>query len=115
VTDATGRAQDQGRRHRRKGSPTPETTSLLADWYSALRDELRAVTVELRGALPDPGLLPDVQPERIRPKLSERVELVRLGVMVANALGTEVDERPIEDRGATPPRRRRGRVDFGPD
>lgn len=108
MTDAAGRPQDQGRRHRRKGSPTAETTSLLADWYSTLRDELRAVTVELRGKVPDPGLLPGVPQDPIRPKLNERVELVRLGVMVANALGTEVDPRPqAEAAPASRPRRRK--------
>ncbi len=113
MTDAAGRAQDQGRRHRRKGSPSPETASLLAEWQEALRDELRAVTVELRGAMPDPGLLPDPDAKPIRPGLTQRTELVRLGVMVANALGTEVDRRPAEPTVQSTRPRRRSRVDYG--
>jgi hypothetical protein len=113
VTDATGRAQDQGRRHRRKGSPSPETSSLLADWYEALRDELRTVTVELRGTLPDPGLLPDPDAQPVRPALSRRNELVRHGVICATALGTEVDRRPAEPTVQSTRPRRRSRVDYG--
>ncbi|HEV8282333.1 MAG TPA: hypothetical protein VGQ02_10760 [Candidatus Limnocylindrales bacterium] len=113
MTDATGRAQDQGRRHRRKGSPSPETASLLADWQDTLRTELRAVTVELRGKVQPGGLLPDAGEVIERPSLTQRVELVRLGVMVANALGTEVDRRPAEPTMQSTRPRRRSRVDYG--
>ena len=114
MTDV-GRAQDQGRRHRRKGAPSAETTSLLAEYQAAMRSELRAVLGELRGKLPDPGLgLVNGEPER--PNLTDRMRLWDLAIKIGRELGTEVDDRPANE-GAQPATRRkwrRARVDYGP-
>lgn len=83
-----------------------------------MRSELRDLLAELRGKLPDPGLLPDAGPaEPVRPNLTERTRLWDLAIKVARELGTEVD---ANDDGRSPqappppsgPRRRR--VDYGP-
>ena len=107
-----GRLATQGKSHKRKGAPSAETASLLAEWQETLRTELRAVTVELRGKVPDPGLgIVPVAAER--PQLTDRIRLVELGVKVATALGTEVDRRPPEPETGPARPRRRARVDYG--
>jgi hypothetical protein len=118
VTDAPGRPQDQGRRHRRKGSPTAETATLLAQYQAAMRAELRSLLTDIRGKLPDPGLgLIETDPER--PALSERARMWDLAIRVARELGTEVDQPDTGRPAETPPPpsgpRRRGRIDYGPD
>lgn len=114
----TGRPQDQGRPHRRRGAPSPETASLLLAYRAAMRAELRAVLDELRGK-PKPaglGLLPEAAVELERPSIEGRVRLWDLGIKLGRELGAEVDEPPAggasEGAGSARPRRRR-RVDFG--
>lgn len=82
-----------------------------------MRDELRAVLVELRGAEPAPGLdLTGVAVGPQRPKLDVRIRLWDLAIKVGRELGTAVDPSPPTS-GAAPagPTRRRSRIDFGPD
>lgn len=122
MADEAGRPQDQGRRHRRGGAPSAETTSLLADYQAAMRTELRALLDDLRGHVPDPGLhlLDDAiargdVAERIRPALKERVPMWDLAIKLGRELGTEVDGSPAT-AAAQPPAtrpRRRARPDFG--
>jgi hypothetical protein len=115
VTDEVGRAQDQSRRHRRKGAPSTETATLLAQSQAAMRAELRTLLVDLGGKLPDPGLGLGGPPELVRPPLKERIPMWDLAIKLGRELGTEVDESPpIETRNPeSPTRRRRGKVDFG--
>ncbi len=119
---AGGRPQDQGRTHRRRGRPSAETSSLLADYQAAMRDELRDVLGELRGKPPAAGLLDDPAnpPAPVRPPLTERARLWDLAIKVGRELGTEVDVTPAAGEAgpaqpAGPRKWRRGRVDFGPD
>jgi hypothetical protein len=115
VTDAPGREQDQGRRHRRKGAPSPETASLLAEYQAAMRAELRATLVELRGKLPPPGLdLTGAPPVAERPSLNDRGKLWDLAIKLATQLGTEVDPAPARTaEGPRPRPRRAARIDYG--
>jgi hypothetical protein len=109
------RPQDQGRAHRRARKPTAADASLLAEWQDAMRTELRAVIVELRGTVEPTGLLPGVEPIVKRPSLADRARYVDLGVKLSTALGTAVDLAPgptsiVVGPGKGP---KRGRVDFG--
>lgn len=116
MTDAAGRPQDQDRPHRKRAQPSPETASLLAEYQASMRSELRAVLAELRGKLPDPGLgLINAEPER--PNLTDRMRLWDLAIKLGRELGTEVDDRPIEEgaQPAAPRKWRRARVAFGPE
>jgi len=118
VSEATGRPQDQGRRHRRKGSPSSETTSLLASYQAAMRDELRDVLRELKGTVQPTGLLDSeftTSEVRARPPLTERMKLWDLAIKVGRELGTEVDGSAATAAAQPPaPRKRsRARVDFG--
>lgn len=111
-----GRAQDQGRRHRRRGSPSAETASLLAEYQEAMRTELRAVLAELRGVVPDTGLgLDGPAAGPVRPKLAERMKLWDLAIKVGRELGTEVDgsRSDADAQPPTPRKRSRARIDFG--
>jgi len=125
VADDAGRPQDQGRRHRAKGQPSVETSTLLAEYQETMRAELRTLLHDIRGRVPDPGLhlldeaiaRGDVT-ARVQPPLKERIPMWELAIKLGRELGTEVD--PAGTKGAGPPalpaRRRRGRrVDFGPD
>lgn len=116
MTDDGGRAQDQGRKHRRGGTPSTETTTLLAESYSAMRRDLRRVLVHTRGKLPSPGVGLDGRPlEPTEPSVTELRSWWELGKLLMTMLGTEVDDRPASDApvAATTPRRRR-RIDYGP-
>lgn len=116
-----GRPQDQDRRHRKAGSPSPETASLLADYQAAMRTELRAVLTELEGVAAPTGLLDTeftTAEVRTRPSLADRMKLWDLGIKLGRELGTEVDPGPLPGAApAVPPSgpRRRTRVDYGPD
>jgi hypothetical protein len=120
VTDA-GRPQDQGRRHRAKGQPSAETASLLAEYQAAMRDELRACLVELKGSVAPTGLLDSeftVSEVRTRPPLKDRAALWDLAIKVGRELGTAVDAGPAKGSPAEAPaprKWRRSRVDYGPD
>lgn len=115
MTVEGGRAQDQGRTHRRKGAPSAETSSLLVTYQAAMRDELRAVLAEIAGTVVDGLLGSDVK----RPSLEVRAKLWDLAIKLGRELGTEVDPSPLP--GTTPAEthsqkpRSRGRVAFGPD
>ena len=112
------RAQDQGRRHRRKGTPATATASLLTRYQDAMRTELGSLLDEIAGEPMPPGLLDEGKvPPVKRPAVAERARLWDLAIKIGRELGTEVDSRPPEDQGAAPaaPRPRRRRVDFGPD
>lgn len=112
-SEATGRPQDQGRRHRRRGTPSAATASLLADYHAAMRAELRACLGELGGAATENGLglVPAVV---VRPPLRERMALWDLAIKLGRELGSEVDATPpAGDEGPAPARARRRRVDFG--
>lgn len=100
----TGRPQDQGRRHRARAAGSERSQPLLADWYDALRRELRAVVDELAPA-PTGQTRLDGAPDVAGPGAVRRRELVELGSKIVAALGTEVDppappERPVTPRGA---------------
>jgi hypothetical protein len=116
TADGPGRPQDQARRHRRVGTPSSATTTLLAAWQSTLRDELRAI-VDALGARKS-GLIPDLAPEfTIALDDPRRDRLVDRGIRVGRELGTEVDPTPAPGQGpATPATRARRprKVDFGP-
>ena len=110
---AGDRAQDVGRRHRRKGQPSAETVALLESYRQAMRDELRDVLAEIRGKAPEPGLLPDAAGTVVRPAIAERAKLWDLGIRLGRELGAAIDEPELE---AAPPRARARRpraIDFG--
>jgi hypothetical protein len=122
MADDVGRPQDQGRKHRRGGNPSPETASLLADYHQAMRDDLRAVLDDIRGHVPDPGLrLLDDAIERgdiearIKSPLKERIPMWDLAIKLGRELGTEVDGSPAASAAQppTPRKRSRSRIDFG--
>jgi len=107
------RPQDAGRRHRRRGNPSPETAALLTAYQSAMRDELRAVLAELRGTPEPAGLMPDVVPALKRPSLADRMRLWDLAIKLGRELGTAIDAAPPEADGPAPAPRARRRVDYG--
>lgn len=114
MTEGTGRAQDQGRRHRAKGRPSPATAQLLARYQAAMRDELAGILDELAPKAPAPGLgLVDMAPTR--PPLAERARLWSLAMQLGRELGTAIDPGPDPDAPppAPPARRRSSRIDFG--
>lgn len=84
-----------------------------------MRDELRACLADLRGKVPDRGLLdaelPD-PPAPERPNLTDRARLWDLAIKIGRELGTAVDPSPdvgTPELGIPPRPRRRGKVDFG--
>ena len=109
------RAQDQGRRHRRRGTPTGATSTLLTRYQSVMRIELTGLLDELEATEPAGlGLAGEV------PKITgtaERAKRWELAIRLARELGTEVDVRPVEDVAAGAPIRMRPqsrrRADFG--
>lgn len=113
------RAQDVGRRHRRRGAQSPETRALLATYQDAMRGELRAVLAELEGTVAPTGLLDTEFTKaevRIRPDLAARTRLWDLAIKIGRELGSAIDADPVPvvaSPGATAKTRRR-RVDFGP-
>lgn len=112
--EATARPQDVGRRHRRKGAPSPATRTLLGKYQDAMRAELAAVLAELAPAPPDPGLgLVEDTPKR--PALEVRIRSWDLAIKLGRELGAEVDPGPSPDGPVGQPakRRRAGRVDYG--
>lgn len=102
------RPQDVGRRHRKRGTPTAETQTLLAAFRDAQRAELRDVLHELEG-VPDPQTTLDGSPPKVkRPNLTQRIKLWDLAIKIAHDLGTEVDVGPAEPtEPADAPRRKR--------
>jgi hypothetical protein len=113
--DEAQRAQDVGRRHRRRGAPSPATLSLLADYQAAMRAELRATLVELEGKAEPAGLLTieGAAAARIRPSLGDRVRLWDLAIKLGRELAGEIDPVPPADDAAVAPRRgRTRRVDY---
>jgi len=115
TNESAGRAQDQGRRHRKRGpdgATSPETASRLAAWRDALRAELDLVIVELAGKPAPAGPIPEARPAMVRPSLADRTALVTLGDRIARALGDDVDPPPPPEPPAVT-RRRRARPDFG--
>lgn len=86
-----------------------------------MRDELRAVLVELKGVVQPTGLLDSeftTSEVRTRPPLKDRQALWDLAIKVGRELGTAVDVAPATGSPAEPaaPRKwRRARVDYGPD
>jgi len=112
MTSEAGRPQDQGRSHHRKGKPSAETTSLLADWQATMRHELRAI-VEAVGARAS-GLLPDVPASFVIPlDDARRDRLFDRGVKLGRELGTEVDVAPPVPEPTARRGPRRSRVDYG--
>lgn len=122
MADDAGRPQDQGRRHRRGGNPSPETSTLLARYQSTMRAELSTLLDDLRGRVPDPGLhlldeaiaRGDVA-ERVALPLKERIPMWDLAIKLGRELGTEVDGSPATAAAQPPAARpsRRRRPDFG--
>lgn len=105
-----------GKSHKRRGRPSSETASLLAEYQAAMRDELRACLEELQGSDPPPGLALDGKPAaKERPKLDVRMRLWDLAIKVGRELGTAVDATPAtagaEPAAARP--RSRKRIDYG--
>ena len=113
------RPQDAGRRHRRVGRPSAATLTLLEEYQAAMREELRATLVEVRGQPVAPGLLDDVMAGGgvtvVRPTLADRTRLWDLAIKLGRELGAEVDvgppAPPVRARPAGGPKR--GRVDYG--
>jgi hypothetical protein len=102
------------RSHQRRGSPGPETASLLERWQAALRAELEAVLAELSPApLPNGLLDAELGPAAKRPDLAQRQRLIALGISVARELGTELDTSERAWEGLPERARPRGRVDYG--
>lgn len=126
TTEDAGRPQDQGRKHRRRGRPSPETRRLLEAWQDTLRAELRAIVAALE-ATADPGLLPAAPGETAKPAIPledpRRDRFVDRGVKIAKELGASIDADPDPEAGpggapatSTPrPRGRRKPIDFGGD
>ena len=112
-----------GKSHKRRGEPSPETTTLLVDYQEAMRAELRTLLADIRGRLPDPGLhlLDDAIErgdiaERVQPTLKERAPMWDLAIKIGRELGTSIDpgRAPGGDPPSTPsPRRRTSRIDYG--
>ena len=112
MTVDSSRPQDQGRRHRRAGRPSEATRTLLTTYQQAMRDELEAVLLELRGREPEAGLLeaelPPAKP--VRPSLRDRQALWDLAIKLGRELGSEIDTAPAvpaDAEPAAPARRRR--------
>jgi hypothetical protein len=120
MAEADGRPQDQGRRHRKRADPSPETATLLAEYQDAMRDELRDLLRELKGSTAPTGLLDSeftTSEVRTRPALSERMKLWDLAIKVGRELGTEISPAPPPSptpaAGGRIGPRRRGRIDYG--
>lgn len=115
VTDELdgARPQDVGRRHVRKGSPSPETLALLTRYQATMRDEMRGI-LEALSAVKAAGLL-DVAPELAIPLGdAQRDRLWDRAVKLGRELGSAIDADPPEAPTAQPATRRsRKRVDYG--
>src|SRR5438045_2974930 len=113
VTDPIdgARPQDVGRRHARKGSPSPETLALLTRYQATMRDEMRGI-LEALSAVKPVGLL-DVAPELAIPLGdAQRDRLWDRAVKLGRELGSAIDADPAP--AASSPkttRRSRKRVD----
>lgn len=112
---AGGRAQDQGRKHRKAGRPSAATQALLVTYQDVMRRELRDLLTMIDGEeTPQLGL--DGRPLRTRPDLGDRSRLWDLAVKLARELGGSIDDgTPADDDAPAPaasPVRRR-RVDYG--
>lgn len=112
TADAAGRPQDVGRTRRRKGSPSPETASLLTRYHDAMRAELRALLDDVAPKEADPGLgLVPEKPKRLSVK--DRGEAWKLAILLGRELGSAIEPTPPPSDAVTPTRRRGGKVDFG--
>jgi hypothetical protein len=91
--DDPGRVQDQGRPHRRNGSPSPASVALLDRYRAELRAEIGELLDELR---PATGQLTLEGGAPARPALDRRRELWDLAVKLARELerGPEPDPTP---------------------
>lgn len=106
-----GREQDQGRSHKRKGDPSPESRRRVERWRDVMRAELDmiadALEAKAKGLVGEDLVIPLDDPKRDR--------LVSRGIQVAKELGAEIDPAsatPADAPAGRPPKRR-GRVDFG--
>lgn len=110
------RPQDVGRRHRRRGAQSPETAALLVTYQAAMRDELRAVLVELEGTVAPTGLLDTeftTAEVKTRPDLQTRMRLWDLAIKVGRELGSAIDADPVPVTPAgSSTRLRRRRVEY---
>jgi hypothetical protein len=116
AADEAGRSQDQGRRHRRAGNPSPETASLLARYQSSMRNALSHVLDELEPRVPDPGLGLDPVTDPVWPPLKDSAPRWDLAIKLGRELGTEVDGSARTDTAQPAVARgpgRRKRIDFG--
>jgi hypothetical protein len=112
MTQMNERPQDVGRTHRRRGAPSPETAELLTAYQDAMRTELRALLVEIRGKVPEPGL-GLVATEPVRPAIEARRALWALAIQLGRELGSAIDADPVPVTAEPGPRARRRPVDFG--
>lgn len=117
MADSTDRPQDVGRRHRRKGEPSGATSTLLARYQGAMRDELGALLDELKPTPPAPGL-GLVPTEQKRLSIADRSRRWDLAIKIGRELAAEIDPpAPAEgvagDPAAPAKPRRRGRIDYG--
>ena len=87
------RPQDAGRRHARKGAPSPASAALLERYQDAMRAELNAVLDEIRGAESPAGLLDG--PVTVRPPLRDRAALWDLAIKIGRELGASIDPTPV--------------------
>src|SRR5262245_26309549 len=90
-----GRAQDQGRSHRKRGDPSPATRDRLDRWYDTLRAELDSVIAQLT-AVSDQTTLDGIAPPAIPLDDARRDRYISRGVTIARELGAEVDVRGTE-------------------
>ncbi len=111
------RPQDQGRKHRKRGTPSAATASLLAKWQDVKRRELESVIGTFTPAPSAQTTLdgaPDVKPLAI----ATRTAWMDYGIKIERSLAGEVDEPPDPDAApptdtTIPPRSTR-RARFGP-
>ena len=87
------RPQDAGRRHARKGAPSPASAALLERYQDAMRAELGDVLGEIRGTESPAGLLDG--PVTVRPPLKDRAALWDLAIKLGRELGASIDPTPV--------------------
>lgn len=112
-----GRPQDAGRRHRRTGRPSAETTALLSRYQAAMRAALASLLDGLEPPPPSGQQLLDGTPAPV-PGLSVKDAAPRwdLAIKLARELGAAIDPAPPLGGAAGPaPARRpaRRKVDYG--